>query len=116
MPERGSMLASPDGFAEYMRVVRQKHDVVIIKAPPVLMLSDARRIARHADILMLLVHWRKTPARIAVEALRRLHEAGAPASGAVLTNIRLQRQANATLRDQSYYLLRYSKFYASISS
>jgi Mrp family chromosome partitioning ATPase len=116
VPERGNALANPESFAEYMVAARKNHDVVIIKAPPVLMLSDATRIARHADLLMLLVHWRKTPARIAAEALRRLHEAGTPASGAVLTNIRLQRQADAALRDQSYYLARYGKFYASISS
>jgi Mrp family chromosome partitioning ATPase len=109
-------LTGAEGFAENMLDARKSHDVVIIKAPPILMLSDAAHLARNADLLMLLVRWRRTPARIAAEALRRLQEAGAPVSGTVLTNVPLHRQLNATIHDQSYYLARYGKFYASISS
>jgi hypothetical protein len=114
--DRQHTLAAGEGFSEYMAAARKRHDVIIIKAPPVLMLSDTVHLARYADLLMLLVHWRKTPARTAAEALRRLNEAGTPASGAVLTNVRLRRRADTIVHDQSYYLARYGKFYASISS
>jgi Mrp family chromosome partitioning ATPase/capsular polysaccharide biosynthesis protein len=114
--DRQHNLVGGEGFSEYMTAACKRNDIVIIKAPPVLMLSDTIHLARYADLLMLLVHWRKTPARTAAEALRRLNEAGTPASGAVLTNVRLRRRADTTMHDQSYYLARYGKFYASISS
>jgi Mrp family chromosome partitioning ATPase/capsular polysaccharide biosynthesis protein len=114
--DRQHSLVGGEGFSEYMTAARKRHDLIIIKAPPVLMLSDTIHLARYADLLILLVHWRKTPARTAAQALRRLHDAGTPASGAILTNVRLSRRADTVMHDQSYYLARYGKFYASISS
>ncbi|WP_325608903.1 Wzz/FepE/Etk N-terminal domain-containing protein [Pseudorhodoplanes sp.] len=114
--DRQRTLIGGEGFAEYMAAARKRHDIVIIKAPPVLMLSETMHLARYADLMMLLVHWRKTPARTAAQALRRLHEAGTPASGVVLANVRLRRHADAIVHDQSYYLARYGRFYASLSS
>ncbi|MBN8965370.1 MAG: hypothetical protein J0H89_08320 [Rhizobiales bacterium] len=114
--DRQRTLIGGEGFAEYMVAARKRHDVVIIKAPPVLMLSETVHLARYADLLVLLVHWRKTPARTAAQALRRLQEAGTQPSGVVLANVRLRRHADAIVHDQSYYLARYGRFYASLSS
>jgi Mrp family chromosome partitioning ATPase/capsular polysaccharide biosynthesis protein len=103
-------------FAEYIAAARKRHDIIIIKAPPVLMLSETMHLARFADLLMVLVHWRKTPARTVAQALRRLHDTGVPASGIVLANVRLCQNADTTVHDQSYYLARFGRFYASLYS
>jgi Mrp family chromosome partitioning ATPase len=118
------IVGTPDGrltnrgkeLDEYLTAARSEYDMIVIKAPPVLMLSDATLLARCADVVVLLVHWRKTPAPTAAQAVRRLQDAGVRISGTVLSNVNLRRQAGTAAYDQSYYLARYGKFYASISS
>uniref|UniRef100_Q07KV6 Lipopolysaccharide biosynthesis n=1 Tax=Rhodopseudomonas palustris (strain BisA53) TaxID=316055 RepID=Q07KV6_RHOP5 len=104
------------GAVEHLvMLARNEHDVVLIKAPPVLILSDAVRLARLADMVMLLAHWRKTPAAIVASAARRLRDAGITVSGLVLTNVDLYHYGAEQLGGVGHFLARYHGSHTSIA-
>jgi polysaccharide biosynthesis transport protein len=107
---------SSQAFEHHLLRARKEYDVILIKAPPVLMLSDAARLARLSDTVMFLTHWRKTPSQMVTSAVRRLRDAGILISGVVLTNVDLHRYEAEHVQDPGYYLAKYQNFYASISS
>lgn len=84
-------------------------DVVILDTPPVLPVADARAVAAMADAAMLVVHWRKTSAQVALQALRELDQAGARVVGSVLSQVDIRRSAMVD-NDVHYY-----KPYAAVS-
>jgi capsular polysaccharide biosynthesis protein len=107
--------ASIESFDRYLSAARAVHDVIIIKAAPVLMLSDAAKLGRFTDMVMLLVRWRQTPSQAVTDAIRRLRDAGIRTSGVVLSNVDLKDQGPDNLWDQRSYLAEYRDFYSSIS-
>jgi capsular polysaccharide biosynthesis protein len=107
--------ASIESFERYLSAARAVHDVIIIKAAPVLMLSDAAKLGRFTDMVMLLVRWRQTPGQAVTDAIRRLRDAGIRTSGVVLSNVDLKDQGSDNLWDQRSYLAEYRDFYSSIS-
>jgi len=64
--------------------LRQDVDVVIVDAPPMLAIPDARALARHADGVIMVVRAEVTQADDALEATRRLIDDNASISGVVL--------------------------------
>jgi len=107
---------SSDILDRYVKNAREIYDIVIIKAPPVLMLSDAAQLARHADSVMLLIRAHQTQRRVAALALKRLHDAGVLIGGAVLTGVDTNKRAFRNVHGQSFYLEKFSSFYSLISS
>jgi capsular polysaccharide biosynthesis protein len=107
--------ASIESFERYLAAARALHDVIIIKAAPVLMLSDAAKLGRFADTVVLLVRWRHTPGQAVTDAIRRLRDAGIRTSGVVLSHVNLKEHGPEHLRDQHSYLAEYRDFYSSIS-
>jgi capsular polysaccharide biosynthesis protein len=107
--------ASIESFDRYLTAARALHDVIIIKTAPVLMLSDAAKLGRFADMVVLLVRWRRTPGQAVTDAIRRLRDAGIRTSGVVLSHVDLKEQGPDHLRDQHSYLAEYRDFYSSIS-
>ncbi|HEY2756408.1 MAG TPA: hypothetical protein VGJ01_11780 [Pseudolabrys sp.] len=107
--------ASIESFERYLTAARALHDVIIIKAAPVLMLSDAAKLGRFADMVVLLVRWRRTPGQAVTDAIRRLRDAGIRTSGVVLSHVDLKERGPDQLRDQHSYLAEYRDFYSSIA-
>jgi hypothetical protein len=95
----------PSGhFEEELASARGRYDLILIKAPAVLMLSDAIRLARLSDVAVFLTHWRKTRVKTVTRAVHRLREAGIRLSGVVLTNVELPRSRSAQDPIPGYYL------------
>lgn len=92
---------------------RAKFDLVIIDTPPVLAVAEARTLAAKSDAAILLVMWRKTPARAAQSAVRLLQQSGAPLAGATLTRVNMRTQARQGYGDAAYYYSEYKNYYAS---
>jgi capsular polysaccharide biosynthesis protein len=107
--------ASIEAFDRYLTAARAVYDHIIIKAASVLMLSDAAKLGRFADTVMLLVRWRQTPGQAVVDAIRRLRDAGIRTSGVVLSHVDLQEHGPDQVGDQRSYLAEYREFYSSIS-
>jgi capsular polysaccharide biosynthesis protein len=107
--------ASIESFERYLTAARAIHDVIIIKAAPVLMLSDAAKLGRFSDMVVLLVRWRRTPGQAVTDAIRRLRDAGIRTSGVVLSHVDLKEHRPDHLREQHSYLAEYRDFYSSIA-
>lgn len=80
-------LLSSDRFADLLREVRDAYDHVIIDTPPVLVVPDARIIARQVDFLLFVVGWDRTSKAQVVESMKMFDSVGRPADGVVLNQI-----------------------------
>ena len=91
--------------------LRRRFDLVVLDTPPVILVTDARSIARQADLVLLLVHWRKTPRSLVLTALRMLHAAGAAMAGIALTRVDVRRTASVDPDDPAAFYLTHKKYY-----
>jgi polysaccharide biosynthesis transport protein len=79
-----STLVHSDRLPELIAILRRKFDTVVIDTPPMINISDARMLARHADALILIVRSGVTTRDVAMLAQRRFAEDGIPVMGVVL--------------------------------
>lgn len=78
---------SSDRFRDMMRALRKTYDFILIDSPPVLLVSDARLLAKHADATLLVVQWNSTSHQQVREALRQFDVAGQRIDGFALNRI-----------------------------
>ena len=78
---------SSDAFGDFIRRAAAAYDIVIIDAPPVLPVSDARIIGRFADATLCVVRWDKTARSQVAGALRMLRGANLNVAGLVLSQV-----------------------------
>jgi capsular exopolysaccharide synthesis family protein len=83
---RPEMLASRR-MAETMQRLTQQFDVIIIDAPPLLPVVDARILADHADQIVFVTTWRQTPKQLAKRALQSLGFNHAKVAGVVMNKV-----------------------------
>ena len=82
----GDLFGAP-GFANLLRQLAPRHDLVIFDTPPVLAVSDALSIGRQVDALLFAVRWGATGRESLMGGLRLLRNAGLRPAGLVLTRI-----------------------------
>jgi capsular exopolysaccharide synthesis family protein len=78
-----------------MELLRERYDLIMLDAPPVLAVSDARVLSTLCDRVMLVVCWQKTPQQMVNNAVRALRNGGANLAGAVITQVRLNELSPA---------------------
>ncbi|HZP76070.1 MAG TPA: polysaccharide biosynthesis tyrosine autokinase [Pseudolabrys sp.] len=78
--------------------LRGMFDVIIVDAPPVVPLIDARALAEHADRIILTIAWDRTPQDVVAQALELLAPVYDRMLGTVLTRVDMRR-----LRHYDYY-------------
>jgi uncharacterized protein involved in exopolysaccharide biosynthesis/Mrp family chromosome partitioning ATPase len=71
------------------------HDLVIVDAPPLLLLADALTLATQADGVLLVVDWHTTPRRAVASAVQLLDRQGANILGAITSKVDLRRDRQA---------------------
>ena len=91
MPPSPAALLSDSRFETLLDHLSERFDVVVIDAPPVYGLADSPRMAAAVDHTVLIVESDRARLPDVRGALRRLVEAGANVSGAVLTKFDLSR-------------------------
>lgn len=96
-----------------LATLRQKFDLVILDTAPVLPVVDTRILARKADVVAMLVRWRKTPRKAVRASLEMLEDVGARIGGVVLTQIDVKEQAKYGYGDSGYYYKQYKRYYAA---
>jgi len=96
---------------DVLRELAERFDYVILDAPPILGVADARIIAAKADRVLYLVHWNKTPLRAAQSAIDILQECGANVAGALLTKVNVKGQARYGYGDSSDYYGYFKNYY-----
>lgn len=105
-------LSDSPAFAALLAELRVRFDLVVLDTPPVLPVDDSRVVSAMADGVVMLVRWRKTPAKAAELALRQLDEVGANVIGASLTLVNMVAQTQAGYGDVGYYYSSYKSYYA----
>ena len=78
---------SSAAFARFLQDMRGRYDAVILDAPPVLAVPDARVIAQESDAVLYAVKWNATPRSAVREGLRLLATVNVRVAGLVLTQI-----------------------------
>ncbi len=74
-------------FKSVLAQLKSRFDIILIDAPPLLPVVDARIIAQLADGIVFVTAWRRTPRQLAKEALKTLGPAADRVVGAVVNQI-----------------------------
>ena len=83
-PDAANWVRSPK-FAALIKRLRTISDLIIIDCPPLLAVSDTKKIAPLVDAALFVVHWEKTPREASDHAARSLRDCGVPILGTILT-------------------------------
>jgi exopolysaccharide transport family protein len=103
------------GSAAMLRLLqdlRQRFDVVLLDTAPLLAIADTRILAPHADAVVMLARWKKTPTKAISSALGLLQGRGIFVAGVALTQMDLKAQSRYGYGDSNYYYKSYRKYYA----
>jgi capsular exopolysaccharide synthesis family protein len=88
------------------------YDLVIVDAPPVLALADARLTARLADKTLLVVRWGRTTPEVARLAIRQLIDAGADIAGVAISMVDVRRNAMYVNSDSEAFTGEFRRYYS----
>ena len=92
-------------FANTIAMARQRYDMVLLDAPPVLAVTDARIIGKHCDSILFAVQWDSTHRDAVVSGVDLLQRFNLNITGLVMTQIdtKKQRAYGASAGYGSYY-------------
>jgi len=85
-PNPSELLMNPR-FEAMLEAVSSEYDIILIDTPPVLAVTDAAVISRHAGALFMLLRSGKNPMREIKQALRHIKNGGVDVSGILLNDI-----------------------------
>jgi capsular exopolysaccharide synthesis family protein len=97
-------------FPELVGRLRQEFDMVLIDTPPMLQMSDARVMGRHADAVLLVLRAHSTTRDAAILASRRFAEDGTRVLGTVLND---WNPANSASYGYTRYYEHYHRYYGT---
>jgi succinoglycan biosynthesis transport protein ExoP len=118
LPVSGAQISAKEVFdtpvmRKLLAEVGQGYDLVVLDSPPVFAVADARVLASMADVVVLVVPWRKTSPQMVNTAIEMLESAGASIKGVAMSKIDMKRQRFYGYGDATYYYGEYSKYYSS---
>jgi capsular exopolysaccharide synthesis family protein len=100
-----------DAMTHCLERLRHDYDLVLLDAPPVFAMTDARIISRVADATLLCVRWRETPRSIVSRSLDLLDEADARVVGVTITRVDPRAHVRSGYSDAEVYHPRYGGYY-----
>lgn len=106
-----AQLLMSGAMASLVQSLRADYDLVVLDAPPILALSDARILATVVDAVVYCVLWRETSRSAVTSGVRILRSVGANVIGAVLTQVNLTTHARAGFTDSELYSRKYTGYY-----
>jgi non-specific protein-tyrosine kinase len=92
LPPNPAELISSERFTRVLGAIGAEADVVLIDAPPVAAVADATILAARVDGVLLVVDSGRTRRDTARRATDQLQRVGARLLGAVLTNVKAERE------------------------
>lgn len=99
-------------FREVLARLRERYDIVILDAAPILASADVRLLAMEADRVVMAVRWAQTSRSAIRAALKVFAAIGTPVSGAILTRVDLNKQAKMGDADHFDYYYQYQAYRA----
>lgn len=74
-------------MARALDSLKTKFDTIILSAPPLFPILDARILADHADQIVVVMTWQKTPKQLVKKALRSLGPNESKVAGLILNSV-----------------------------
>lgn len=110
---RGDVLSlfMSEAMARLLSQVRPHYELILLDAPPVQAMTEARVVAAIADATVMCVRWRSTPRAVLRHALDLLEDANANVMGTVLTRIDPRAHVRSGFADADVYHRRYRRYY-----
>lgn len=106
-------LLSSKHMSSLLKAVREHFDLIVLDAPPILAVADARVIGRLADKVVYVVKWNETPRGLVRSGLKVALEADIDLAGIVLTQVNTKKHASYGYHDYGYYYGKYKGYYSS---
>ena len=100
-----------DAMKRLLAEVRDQFDLVLLDAPPVEAMTEARVAAALADATLMCVRWRTTQTKTLQHALDMLHDAHAKIMGTVLTRVDPRVHLRSGSADAGVYDRRYRLYF-----
>jgi polysaccharide biosynthesis transport protein len=100
-------------FKDLIAELCERYELVILDAPPTLVVADARILSRVADAVIYAVRWDKTPRGAVLEGLKELRTVNAPVAGVAFTMINEDRAMRYAYEGYAYYKGQYKDYYVS---
>ena len=97
----------------FLLAARERYDLVVLDAPPVLAVTDALVLSHLVDAALFMIRWERTPRPVALGALRLLQTQGRHLAGAVLTRVNIRKHARYGFGDHGYYYGNYGNYYGT---
>jgi capsular exopolysaccharide synthesis family protein len=98
-------------LASLLNSLREKYDLMIVDAPPVISLVDAAVVAGFVDRTILVVRWAGTRRSVVGHALNEIVAAGGTLGGVILSMVNVKEHALYSFGDSGQYAGRYKKYY-----
>jgi tyrosine-protein kinase Etk/Wzc len=87
LPPNPAELLLSEGFTALVARLSAEYDLVLIDTPPILAVTDAALVGRHAGVNLAVVRADAHPMREVAEAVNRLEQNGAPVRGVILNGV-----------------------------
>jgi succinoglycan biosynthesis transport protein ExoP len=88
---------------ELVKELKQRYDLILFDAPPVIGVSDASLLVREVDGVLQVIQHRKYPRSVSSRAKNMIESVGGNLLGVVLNNINISRDYSYYYRYQNYY-------------
>jgi tyrosine-protein kinase Etk/Wzc len=86
--DRAAELLATPRLREFLAKASASYDVVVLDSPPVLPVTDASLVARHAGVRLLVMRSQQTHLKAVRAAVRSLDGLGCAIHGAILNGVR----------------------------
>ena len=98
-------------FEVLLDYLAKTYDIVILDAPPTLVVTDARILSSMADAVIYAIRWDSTPRDAVIEGLRELRTVDGKVTGTVLTMVNESKASKYAYDGYSYYRGKYRDYY-----
>ena len=98
-------------FRHLIEELSRTYDLVVLDAPPTLVVADARILSALADSVIFAVRWDATPREAVKEGLSELHSVNARITGVVLTMVNEDRASKYAYDGYRHYKGKYRDYY-----
>lgn len=104
------VLASP-AFANLLKTLESRYDLVILDTPPTLAVTDPRIIGRLVQSIIYIVRWDHTPRDAVIEGLREMSSIATPLGGLVMTMVNSEKASSYSYSAYGTYRHKYAGYY-----
>lgn len=101
-PPNPSELLMSSSFEHFIESIKANYDLIIIDTPPILAVTDAAIVGRHAGTSMMVVRFEMNPAKEIELTKRRFEQNGIEIKGAVFNAVEQRAGTNAAYGYYNY--------------